>query len=193
MTGTDLRAALVRLGVSQVAFARLAGVSTRAVTLWLSEERPIPGPVEAYVRVLSLTPESVRAAEIQRFDESEQSMREGLYTVEYVSTDTGKPLAGYGALIFDNGRVYGGDPVGGLYNGEYIYNPANGTANVNVKLTFPPGGVAVFGVSLPYEWSVEAETTFDPNASHGAATLKTVQNQTVQVRFHYIRPLLAAA
>jgi hypothetical protein len=120
-------------------------------------------------------------------------MRDGMYAVEYYSSDTGQLMAGYGFAIFDAGKVYGGDPFGGSYNGECIYNPATGLASVKIKLTFPPDGMAVFGVSLPYEWSVDATTAFDPLANPGAAVLTTVNGQTVNVRFRFIRALPDAA
>jgi hypothetical protein len=193
MTASDLRASIGKLGLTQVGIARLLGVTARAVTLWLGEQRAIPGPVEAYLRLLTAAPEAIRLAEVQRFNESETTMRDGMYAIEYYSNDTGKTMAGYGFVVFDAGKVYGGDPFGGSYNGEYAYNPTNGLADVKVKLTFPPGGMAVFGVSLPYEWSVEATTTFDPLANPGAAVLTTANAQTVRVGFRFVRALPDAA
>jgi hypothetical protein len=39
-------------GLTKTAFARLVGVSVRAVTQWTSERRKVPGPVAAYVKLL---------------------------------------------------------------------------------------------------------------------------------------------
>jgi transcriptional regulator with XRE-family HTH domain len=193
MTASMLRTSLSRLGLSQVQLARLLGVTTRAISLWLGEQRAVPPPVDAYLRLLAAVPEAIRLAELQRFNESEITMRDGMYAVEYYSNDTGQTMAGYGFVAFDVGKVYGGDAFGGTYNGECIYNPATGLAEVKIKLTFPPGGMAVFGVSLPYEWSVEATTRFDPLANPGAAVLTTANGQTVNVAFRFIRALPDAA
>jgi transcriptional regulator with XRE-family HTH domain len=193
MTAADLRHSLERLGLAQATFARLLGVTTRAVTLWLSEHRAVPPPVEAYLRLFNAAPNAVRIAEVQRFRESETTMRDGMYAVEYFSDDTGQRMAGYGFVIFDAGKVYGGDPAGGSYNGEYTYDPATGFADVSIKLTFPPDGIAVFGVSLPYEWSVNATASVNVAADPGTALLTTAHGQKVGVQFRFIRALPDAA
>lgn len=45
MTSKDLREAIKRLGMNQSQTAAYLRVSEGAVSRWLSDERPIPGPI----------------------------------------------------------------------------------------------------------------------------------------------------
>ncbi len=120
-------------------------------------------------------------------------MRDGMYSVLYSSQDSGPTLAGYGFVIFDGGKVYGADPGGAQYNGEYTFDDQTGLADVHLKLTFAPNHVAVFGVSLPYEWSVDASCAIDPNSVDGLTRITTSLGQTVDVTFRFMRALPDAA
>lgn len=51
MTARQIRKSLKDLGLSQIVFARLMGVTPRAVNLWATGKRHIPGPVIAYLRI----------------------------------------------------------------------------------------------------------------------------------------------
>jgi transcriptional regulator with XRE-family HTH domain len=190
---TELRHELHTLGLSQVDFARLIGVTPRAVTLWLAGQRAVPPPVSAYLRLLTAAPASMRQAEFQLLKESGNSMRDGMYCVVYSSQDSGPMLAGLGFVIFDGGKIYGGDPGGCQYNGAYAFDGQTGIADVHLKLTFSPNGVSVFGVSLPYEWSVDASCTFDPTSVDGLTRITTSLGQTVDVKFQFMRALPDAA
>ena len=55
MNSLELRAALSELELTQANFARLLGVTSRAVALWAANERTIPGPVEGYLRLVRNT------------------------------------------------------------------------------------------------------------------------------------------
>jgi len=193
MTGLDLRTSLSKVGLSQVQFARQLGVTTRAVTLWLGEERSIPGPVEAYLRLFTAAPAAVRLAEVQRFNESESRMRDGMYAIQYSSPDIGHTISGFGFVIFDGGKVFGGDPFGSVYNGEYSYDEVRGVVNVTLKLTFAAGANAVFGVTNPYEWSIDATATLDPHVDVGTTMLTTSLRQTITAEYRFIRSLPDAA
>ncbi len=60
MNSNDLKSILGELELSQADFARLVGVTSRAVTLWIADERAIPGSVEGYLRLLQLLPPNLR-------------------------------------------------------------------------------------------------------------------------------------
>jgi transcriptional regulator with XRE-family HTH domain len=49
MTSKALRSALERLGWQQREMARYLGVSDGAVSMWLNNHRPVPGPVAVAV------------------------------------------------------------------------------------------------------------------------------------------------
>lgn len=55
MTPDDYREALAELGLSQLAAARLLGVDGRTSRRWVSGERPIPPPVQNFLRYLMAT------------------------------------------------------------------------------------------------------------------------------------------
>ncbi len=192
MTAADLRIILAKLDLSQAQLARLLDVTPRAMTTWLSGMRPVPGPVAAYLRLFAATPAAVRLAEVQRINESESTMRDGVYSVSYFSSDTGQLLAGQGVVVFDSGKLYGGDTIGGRYDGDYEYHPASGQVAVRAALTFPAHIPAVFGPALPYEWKVQAFSTFDPTQS-APVTLSIADGHTVTVTFTFIRELPDAA
>ena len=185
MTGDDLRTILTELAITQADFARLIGVTPRAVTLWMAEERSIPGPAEAYVRLFRLLPANLRQVELNRLKQKGTAMRDGMFGITF----QGQQGAGMGLLIFDNGRVYGTDTQGVRYDGEYIFNETSGLANVKVKVTFPPNVRAVFGISNPYEWAFDITTTFDPKQNSGALAVKTSLGRPVAAQYVFLRSL----
>jgi hypothetical protein len=189
MTGNDLRAILTELGVTQADFARLIGVTPRAVALWMTEERSIAGPAEAYLRLLRLLPPNLRQAELKRLKLKGTEMRDGMFGITF----QGQQGAGMGMLIFDNGTVYGTDIGGARYDGGYIFNEKTGLVDVKVKITFPPNVEAVFGISNPYEWAIDVTTTFNPKQNSGSLAVKTSLGQPVNAQYVFLRSLPEAA
>lgn len=78
MTPDDLRALTDQLGISQVDLSRLIEVMPRAVSIWLSGERAIPGSVVAYLSLLASLPSALRAAEFARLGAQMGTLRSGL-------------------------------------------------------------------------------------------------------------------
>lgn len=189
MTGNDLKAILMELGISQADFARLIGVTPRAVTLWMADERAIPGPADAYLRLLRLLPPNLRQVELSRLKQKGTGMRDGMFGITF----QGQEGAGMGVLIFDNGRVYGTDTEGVRYDGEYIFNELSAVADVKVKVTFPPNVKAVFGISNPYEWAFDITTRFNPKQNSGALAVKTSLGKPVNAQYVFLRSLPEAA
>lgn len=60
----ELLRVLKLYGIRQNAFARMVGVTPRAVNLWARGQRATPEPVMAYLRVLGMLPKAERAQEI---------------------------------------------------------------------------------------------------------------------------------
>jgi hypothetical protein len=189
MTTNTLKYFLQAFGLSQAAFARLIGVTPRSVMLWLSGKYEIPGPVDAYVRLLTAATEDVRLSELQRTTGTKNVMRDGLYSVFFDSTTLAGTGFGIGALVFDGGKAYGGDPSGGKYNGDYVYDDATGIAKVRLKITFPPNSAAVFGESYPVEWSVDVTAEVDPRLDAGNTSFVTPHGQKVNVQYKYLHGL----
>lgn len=189
MTSGDLRTYLTELGITQADYARLIGITPRAVALWVADERAIPGPAGAYLRLLRLLPPNLRQIELSRLNQKGTNMRDGMYGITF----QGQQGAGMGMMVFDNGRIYGSDTEGTRYDGEYLFNEATGMADVKAKITFPPNVEAVFGISNPYEWSFDITTRFDPKAASGPLAVNTSIGRPVTAQFVYLRSLPDAA
>jgi transcriptional regulator with XRE-family HTH domain len=189
MLGNELKAFISEMGISQADFARLVGVTSRAVTLWLAEERAIPGPVESYVRLLQVLPGSMKYIELNRLKEKGTAMRDGMYGITF----QGQQGTGQGVLIFDSGRIYGTDTEGVRFDGDYIFHDTSGLADVKVKVTFPPNVKAVFGISNPYEWSIDVTTALNPMRKSGPLSLKTSLGKAINAQYVFLRSLPEAA
>jgi|SRR5271163_1777543 len=189
MIGDHLRKVLTEFGITQADFARLIGVTPRAVTLWMTGERPVPGPVDGYLRLFHLLPLNLRQVELSRLRQKGIEMRDGMFGITF----QGRQGAGMGMVIFENGRVYGTDIGGARYDGGYIFDENTGLVDVRVKLTFPPNVEAVFGISNPYEWAIDVTTTFNPKQNSGPLAVKTSLGQPISAQYLFLRSLPEAA
>jgi hypothetical protein len=189
MTGDELKAVLADISLSQADFARLVGVTSRAVALWMNEERAIPGPAEGYLRLFQLLPVNFRQVELGRLKDRGTPMRDGMYGINF----QGRQSAGMGVLVFDAGRVYGTDTQGVKYDGQYEFNESTHRTEVKVKITFPPNVVSVFGVSNPYEWAFDVTASFDPKLNSGPLAVRTSIGQQLNAQYVYLRALPDAA
>src|SRR5882724_5139736 len=97
MIGRELKGILAELGITQADFSRLICVTSRAITLWISGERPVPGPVESYLRLLHSLPFTSRQIEINRAREGRSGMRDGMFAITF----QGQQSVGVGVLIFE--------------------------------------------------------------------------------------------
>lgn len=185
----ELRAFLADLAISQADLARLVGVTSRGVNLWMSEERAIPGPVAAYARLLNSLPPDFRQVELNRLKVRSTAMRDGMFGITF----QGRASAGMGIMIFDSGRICGTDTEGTRYDGGYVYDEATGLAEVKVKVTFPPNVRAVFGISHPHEWAIDVLARFNPNKDSGPLQVSTSIGQPLQAQYRFLRALPEAA
>lgn len=189
MINDELRAALAELALSQSDFSKLLDVTPRAVTLWLSGERAIPGPAAAYLRAFKLLPANLRQVELSRLRQRGTSMRDGMFEITYQSQhDTGACM-----LIFDSGKVYGTDSGRVKYDGEYVFDERSGRAHAKLKVTFPRDVISVFGISNPYEWSLDVTTSFDPRVESGALSVITSLGHPLNAQYRFMRALPDAA
>ena len=185
MSGDEFRALLTDIGVAQSDFARLVGVTPRAVNLWATDGRAIPGPAEGYLRLFQLLPMNLRQIELGRLKDRGTGMRDGMFGITF----HGQQGAGLGVLVFDAGRVYGTDSEGARYDGEYIFREDISCADVVVKVTYPANVLSVFGISNPYEWAIDVSTRFNPKQNAGPLEVKTSLGHPIGAKFKYLRPL----
>ena len=189
MTSKDLKSFLTEFELTQSDFARLLGVTLRAVALWLADERTIPMTVNAYVRLFRLLPASLRQIELNRLKQKGTNMRDGMFGITF----QGQHGRGMGVLIFDSGRVYGTDEAAVRYDGDYVFDEATGLVDVKVKVTFPPNIKSVQGISNPYEWSIDVTAKFDPKQNSGNLKLMTSLGRPLTAQYVYLRSLPEAA
>lgn len=189
MTENELKTLLAELSLSQSDFSKLIDVTPRAVTLWMSGERAIPGAAAAYLRAFKLLPLNLRKVELSRLKRRGSGMRDGMFEVHY---QTGHD-AGVCVLVFDAGKVYGTDSQRVRYDGEYMFDEATGKTNAKLKVTFPPDVMSVFGISNPYEWAIDVTTSFDPRVDAGALVVTTSLGQPLNARYRFLRALPDAA
>ena len=185
MTNDELRQTLEDLSLRQNTFAKLLGVTPRAVTLWLSGERAVPAPVVSYLRLFEHLPPNLRQAELETVLEDGRKMREGMYAITFRSGEQ----TGAAVLVFENGRIYGVDTGAVRYDGGYTYDPIAESVDAVIRITFPPDVEAVFGVRNPYEWSYDVTAKFNPNGDSGDVEVETSLGQAIEAQYAFLRAL----
>ncbi|WP_256751046.1 DNA-binding transcriptional regulator [Mesorhizobium sp. Mes31] len=187
MTGLELKETIAELRISQAEFARLVGVTVGAVAQWLSENRSIPGPVEAFVALFMRLPSSIREFELSQLQKGASNMRNGMYLIHFV----GSAGDGYATLTFDDGLVYGFDTGGGQYDGVCTPNTASAdVVDIEVKVRMPPNIKSVVGgISNPFEWVLPVKTQLNIRNDRGQISVKTALGPTVQASYTRMRDL----
>jgi len=66
MQPNPIQRAQARFGLKPSELAKLLGVTQRAVYYWLRGTRTVPGPVEAYLRLLGEVPQECRHVELRK-------------------------------------------------------------------------------------------------------------------------------
>lgn len=185
MMSREFKSALADLAISQVDLARLVSVTPRAVAMWMAGDREVPGPVEAYLRLVASLPAGQRQAELARARDGRTAMRDGMYGVDYAASHG----SGMACLIFDTGRVFGADSAGGKYDGEYVYDEISGMADLHLKVTMPANVPSVLGIQNPYEWSIDVQTKLNPKADQGSLQVATSLGRPIAATYRYLRAL----
>ncbi len=164
MDTADFREALKNLGISQVNLARLVSVTPRAVSLWANGAREVPGPVQAYLRLLASLPKALQAQEMTRLKKEDSIMLDGMYAVNFA----GKFGQGNGVIVLSGGIVFGSDTAGVEYDGSYEPSQTHPDGiDIRLNLTVPPGVWLVQGVQgQQVEYRFGIDLTFDPRESN---------------------------
>jgi hypothetical protein len=108
-----------------------------------------------------------------------------MYGVDYAASHG----SGMACLIFDTGRVFGADPAGGKYDGEYVYDEISGMADLHLKVTMPANVPSVLGIQNPYEWSIDVQTKLNPKADQGSLQVATSLGRQISATYRYLRAL----
>ncbi len=184
-----LKRILERLGLKQTEFARLLDVSPRAVSLWATGAVALPGPVQAYLRLLQSVSPSLRTAEFARLS-APDLLDDGLYSLSYGRSADGRGnRAGDALAVLRSGRIVGSDRWGGKFEGTYRFDTARKTNHVHVRLHVPPEGELVTGLCAGATGaSVEVTAELARNGPL-AATAVDIAGQRVDLTLAYLGPL----
>jgi hypothetical protein len=175
------------IGVGRQELAKLLDVTPRAVNMWCAGDREIPGPVTAYLNLLQSLPNALIARELDRLNEGNNTMYDGMYLVQY----EGHAGHGIAVLVFMDGVVFGHD--GGVqYDG--VYEPSasqSGFMDLRLKLTVSAGVALVQGVpAQPADYNFEITVTIP---ARGNAPLKVeTPYGPVVAQLSFLRPLPSA-
>lgn len=185
MTGNELKAILDRFRIRQVDLARLLDVTPRTVSVWATGDGPVPGVVEAYLRVLQLLSPEALAIEISMLERSERMLDDGLYLIRFGGTDD----LGQGVLAFAGGRISGVDIGGAQYEGVYGLDVKSGLNRAEVTLIVPPSGALVTGaVAGPMGARLTLRAEFSKPSPISYFTVD-VGGRPVSVELSYVRRL----
>ncbi len=184
MNNETFRQLLDSVGLTQVQFALLTTSSTRVVNMWATGERHIPGPVAAYLNLLSALPAALRVKEIARL--TQEPDMSGMFKFDF----EGAAGTGLGVLVLTQGKVFGSD---GAVQYDGTYEPSStkdGYVDARVKMTVPPGTELVQGVpAQPMQYSFEVQAQF---AARGTTTTRILTPfGEVEVTMSFIRDLPA--
>ena len=184
MNTENLKQAMIALGLSKSELARLLGVTLRAVSMWDSGDREIPGPAVAYLRLLQSIPKALQAKEFAQLSKGNPMLYDGMYLVKY----TGRDGEGATVLVFIDGIVFGHD--GGVqYDGAYAPSPnESGSMDLQLCLTVPPGVALVQGVpAQPAEYRFEIRIRL-PARANAPINVQTPYGPVVG-QLSFLRPL----
>jgi hypothetical protein len=186
MSPSELRSAIASLAIAQSDLARLVDVTPRAISLWLSGERAVPGPMAAYLRLLLSLPQGQREAELARLGIGTPMLAEGFYKFCYW-VDTGS--RGEAMLVFEGGRIYGTDAGKSQYDGTYQANHETGKIDVRVRVELKAGEKSVAGPAQPFDWILEARGSLPPKAALGEVLFETNLGVPIMTSYELMRAL----
>lgn len=184
MRVTGLKCVLDRLGLRQAEFAKLLGVSPRSVSLWATGEVKLPGPVQAYLRMLQVAHPSVREAEFARLRGALRRVDDGLYRLVYGSEGGGEAIA-----LVRAGRIVGSDRSGARFEGTYQFDSARRTNHFHVWLRVPPAGTTLTGLAAG-EGGALVEVVAEVNEPGPVASVTArIGEESLELRLAYLGPL----
>jgi hypothetical protein len=163
--------ALKALRLSASDLASLVKVSPRAVNMWLSSSRSVPGPVLAYLSLFANLPKATQAQELAKARRQEgDATCDGIYALHIKS----EKEDGAGILVLMAGRVFGSDQAGVSYDGEYQSGPLKGQLTLKLRITVPAGVELLPGTpAQPAEyWFPLEETVQVDGRTEASAAIK---------------------
>ncbi|MEM1371955.1 MAG: helix-turn-helix domain-containing protein [Pseudomonadota bacterium] len=189
MTTKNLKRELHDYGLTQQDLADLLDVSPRTVSLWANDDKPLPGPVRAYFRLLGLCEPATRSMEFANLKGRNNMLDDGLYALDYAGQDGGEAQRGDALAVLRNGRILGSDRHGGTFSGSYVYDAGRDANSVHVRFQLPPDGELVNGITAgPQGSSIELTASFD-RATPVTTTTIDLGGQPVRLQLTFVGPL----
>lgn len=177
---------LSELGLSDLEFARLAGVSAKDVRTWSKSDAPLPRSVQAYLSLLKQTGASAAAKENQNLEGRARVLDEGIYAITYRTLEA---EFGGATAVLRNGMILGSDREGGVFSGGYQFDAARNVNRVCVRFAVPPERALVTGFCAgPGGASVDMVGEFESLMSQPAVTIR-MGDDTFDVELRYLGPL----
>lgn len=189
MSSTNLKTTLESYNLKQSEFAALLDVSPRTVSLWASGEKPLPGPVEGYLRVLALLSPHTRAREFERLKGRNNMLDDGIYSLDYRGDADGETTTGDALAVLKSGRIRGADRLGGTFSGSYVFDEDKQSNTLHVRLQIPAGGVLVNGIEAgPDGTTLDIVGHFDRAAPLSRSAVD-IAGRPVDITLTYLGPL----
>ena len=87
-------------------------------------------------------------------------MKEGFWSVAYY----GESGMGFGVIALETGIMVGADAAGGIWDGEYKYNPNTEQIDLDFSIRLPPEAVSMLtGQTGSQDWLRERHKVSFPN------------------------------
>jgi hypothetical protein len=184
MTSDDLAKTIKNFELTNPEFGVLVRSSTRAVNSWLAGEREIPGPVFAFVELLTSLPDNIRKARLERVRKAGQVNHDGLYAVSI------NALYGdaQGMLLLQRGALIGSDGVVS-YDGTYRINSEDrDLIDIELSVAVPKGAQTILGIT-PKLKTFSFDVRFSISGSKGNSVDIDTQFGNVTADFRFLRAL----
>ena len=174
-----------RLGLKQHQFAKLIAVTPRTVSLWVTGETQVPGPVLAYLRVVEKLSIEARESEFSRIEGKSAMLEDGLYKVDY----HGELSFGSAMMVLKNGKLFGADVGGAIYEGAYGYDAASESTHFGISLKLPPNTELVTGLNAGPLGSTLAIVASFKRPSPVAKSNVSVAGRNVEAELTFVGPI----
>ncbi|MDX2307866.1 MAG: hypothetical protein NW216_06495 [Hyphomicrobium sp.] len=186
---SQLKNTLDRIGLKQVELARLLDVSPRTVSMWATGDAPVPGPVDAYLRVLENSGPDTVASELGRLKGRHKAFDEGIYMLSYADPNAKGHAGGDALAVLRAGRIIGSDRWGGLFEGSYRFDSVHEANHFHVRIKVPPEGELVNGIVAGRDGALLDVVAVLDRATPEAVATVDIGGRPVALRLAYLGPI----
>lgn len=183
----NLKPTLSKLGLSQSELAQLLDVSARTVNQWARGDKVLPGAVAGYLRLLLATDDKVREAELERLQNAEKRLDDGLYRIGYRALNDEE--YDHALAVLRSGKILGSDRYGTVFNGHYRFDRRRGLNIMTMTLDVPPDGILINGLEAGPEGAQFDVTCNVAKANPVSRSTIDIAGQPIVVELSFLGPL----